>query len=80
MMTLLVVILVGMVSVAQAEQVGDMDGDGQVDTTEAIISLKVAAGQNPGVPLGTYIPATGNATTLDVLADKSFSNATAADP
>ena len=54
MRTLLAVILVGMGGVAQAEQIGDMNADGQVDTTEAIISLKVAAGQNPGVPLGTY--------------------------
>jgi hypothetical protein len=61
-----------------AEQVGDMNADGQVDTTEAIISLKVAAGLDPGVTLGTYISATGSAVAADVLLGKTFSNSSAA--
>ncbi len=50
----------------QAEQIGDMDGDGQINTTEAVIALRVAAGLSPGVPLGNYalagVPKTGQTT------------------
>ena len=32
-----------------AEQVGYTNADGQIDTTESIISLKVSAGLDPGL-------------------------------
>lgn len=76
MRTLIALLL--LVNVAHAEQVGDMNADGQIDTTESIISLKVAAGLAPGVTLGTYISATGNAVASDVLSGKTFSNSSAA--
>ena len=63
-----------MISVANAEEVGDMNADDQVDAAEAIISLKVATGLETGVSLGTYIPATGNAAPKDVFKEKTFSN------
>lgn len=46
-----------MANAAMAEQVGDMDGDGQVGLKEAIIALQVTAGVVPSAPLGQYIPA-----------------------
>ena len=55
MRTLLAFLL--MVSVASAARVGDMNEDDQVGLVEAIIALQVAAGLDPGVPLGTYTPA-----------------------
>lgn len=63
-----------MANAAVAEQVGDMDDDGQVGVKEAIIALQIAAGLTPGVPLGQYVPASGNATPSDVLATKTFTN------
>lgn len=79
MKTLLaVILLLTFVSVVQAEQVGDMDNDSQVGLREAIIALRIAAGLDPGVPLGEYIPATGNATAADVLEGHTFSNETGA--
>lgn len=67
------VVFLLMVNVAHAEQVGDMNADGQVGLEEAIIALQVAAGAVPAASLGTYIPATGNAITSDVLSGKTFS-------
>ena len=63
----------------KAEQVGDMNGDGQVGLEEAIIALQIVAGLEPGVSLGEYIPSTGSATAADVLVSKTFSNDTASD-
>jgi hypothetical protein len=69
-----VVLFVGLVGFAQADQVGDMDGDGQVGLTEAIIALQVAAGIVPAASLGQYIQATGDAAAGDVLVGKTFSS------
>ncbi len=74
----IVILIVWQVSVAQADQVGDMDGDGQVGLKEAIIALQVAAGIVPSEQLGQYIQASGNAAAGDVLAGKTFSNTNAA--
>lgn len=73
-----VLLLITVASGVQAEQVGDMNTDGQIDTVESIISLRVAAGLEPGVPLGSYTPATGNAVAADVLKGKTFSNSSGA--
>jgi hypothetical protein len=43
-------LLVAFTTVVQAEQVGDIDGDGQVGLQEAIIALQVIAGQTPPIP------------------------------
>ncbi len=59
-----------------AEQIGDMNGDDKIDITEAIISLKIAAGLDPGVPLGTYTKAIGDARPVDVKIGYTFSSDT----
>jgi hypothetical protein len=72
-------LVVTVASFVQGEQVGDMDADDQVGIKEAIIALQVAAGLTPGVALGQYTPASGNASPDDVLAPKTFSNASGSD-
>lgn len=51
---LLLLISVTFVSVAYAEQVGDMNGDGVIGVAEAIIALQVASGQTPSAELGSF--------------------------
>jgi Collagenase NC10 and Endostatin len=50
MRILIILLPILFMSVAQAAQVGDMNGDDQIGLTEAIISLQVSAGQNPPIP------------------------------